>query len=134
MRLAPRLAEDSGSLVLGWLLRMSLGIGLMGVVAFDGLSVAVTRINAIDDASTAAAAAADVLRGQPRNLNAAYKASLVAARDAGASIVSDSWYVERDGSVHLTLQKQASTVVLKHIPPLQPVLTVRVTDSSTPLR
>lgn len=131
---AAAIASDSGTLVLGWLLRMTMGIGLVGIMAFDGLSVAVTHVRALDDASSAAYAASDSLRRAPKDLRAAFRASESAAVEAGSSLVRDAWYVDRDGSVHVTVQKTAHSWVFKHIPPLVPYLTVTVEESASPLK
>lgn len=121
--------EDTGDFVINWLLKIVVTLSLTGLVAFDLMSIMVTRVAAMDDAATAAHAASDVLARNPRATKAAYLASQNAADLAHATIVPKSWYVDKAGTIHVTLKKDARSFVFKRFSVLRPYLSVEATES-----
>lgn len=113
---APARPGDRGAIVLGWLVKLVLGLSVVGTLAFDGLSIASATVTLQDQASAAARAGADVLQQTP-TAQAAFDAATVAAVEAdGANTLAPAdVQVGGDGTVTLTLRRTTPTVVLRHI-------------------
>jgi hypothetical protein len=102
--------------VVGWLTRLAAVIVLGAVIAFDGISVAVSYFGATDEANNSAQAATDDYR-ETHNLDAALRE---AQAHAGADqIVPGSITVGPDGRVSLRLRRQARTLLLHDVPTLR---------------
>jgi len=109
--------EDRGSIVLGWLTRIALILGVLGLVAFDGISLAQARFQASDRANTAASAAADDFKTN-HDPQRAYNAALATVSD-GDTIETTTFRVGTDGRVTLRLHHHATTLLVQHIGPLK---------------
>lgn len=108
--------------MLGWLTKLVIVLGGLGLVSFDGISLLHTTFNAADQASTAAAAAADSYHVS-HDLQKSYDAALAAVALDGDTIETTSFTVTTDGRVHLVLHRTAPTLWLQKISPLR-----RLTD------
>src|SRR6476469_6633079 len=95
---------DRGDIVLGWLVRVVALLAVVGVMAFDGLSIASSRLSIEDQARDAARAAADTCDTEPN-----------------ATIVLNpkTFSVDRSGIAHVTVTRTAPTFVVRLIPPLR---------------
>lgn len=117
----------------GWVV----GAAAVLVLVVDGGSVGLTKMMVGDDAKEAARNAAKAVTNQPIN-----PVTAVVAYDAATEVTQESedvailknppgetedFRVGPDGSVRLTLEKQAPTLVWKHLPKLGDYTTVRVT-------
>lgn len=109
--------DDRGSIVVGWLAKIAVVIAVLGVVAFDGISLAQARFQASDRANTAASAAADDYHTN-HDLQKAYNAAFATVVD-GDTIETATFRVATDGSVTLRLHHHATTLVVQHIGPLK---------------
>ena len=98
------------------------------VAVIDGGSVALARMQVSDDAQGAAREAAQAVAGQPINpttAQVAYDAGLMALPNDRERIVKNGpgdaqdFRVGADGSVTLTVTREAPTLVFKHLPPLR---------------
>ena len=118
-------------MVVGWLLKLVLVLGLLGGLALDGISLLRASFNASDQATTAALAAADGYRSS-HNLQRAYDAALAAVTADGDTIETSTFTVAPDGRVHLVLHRTASTLWLSRIPPLRHLADVRATGAAAP--
>lgn len=113
-------AGDAGSAIAGWLIRVSLVLIVLGVVAMDAISVGSTRFQVEDAATQAAAAASSAARTSANNRHTA----LVAAQDSllrsgqDFSLVDNAVVVTTDSAVTVTVTKTAQTLVLWRIKPL----------------
>jgi hypothetical protein len=103
--------DDRGDVILGWLIKVSLVLGLLGLSLFDAVSVAVTTMNAQDAAGTAARLGADEWAGS-HNLQSAYNAASAFAEEHGASVGPKDFWIDPDGTVHARMVKDATTVLL----------------------
>jgi hypothetical protein len=112
-----RVGGDRGDVVLGWLTKLVVILGLLGLVAFDGISLAQARFQAADHATTAASAAADDFKTS-HDLQKAYNAAY-ATVTGDDTIETKTFQVATDGTVTLRLHHQATTLILKHIGPLK---------------
>ena len=107
---------DRGDIVLGWLTRLTVTIAVLGVLAFDGVSLVKARFSAEDSAQTAARAAAEVFR-DTHDVQKAYDAAYAVAVEHGATVDAPTFRPATDGSVTLTLRETAPTLVLRRVPP-----------------
>lgn len=113
------MTRDSGSIVLGWLTKLAAGLALLGLLAFDGISLVKAHFTAADHANTDAAAAADVYK-QTHDLQKAYNAAVTLAALDGETIETKTFTVRpTDEHVLLTLHRVAETIWVKKIGPLK---------------
>jgi hypothetical protein len=103
-------ADDSGSIVFGWLGRLSFTLILLGVICFEVLSLVVTRVGLEDVGQTAGDRALTVYQ-ESKNPNSAYLAADEYAASQGASLVKKSFTIS-DDAVSFDLEKTAPTLLL----------------------
>ena len=77
--------QDSGAIVLGWLTKLAATIALVGLIAFDGVSLVQAHFSAADRAGTYASSAAEKYQGT-KDINAAYAEAEAAAQIDGDSV------------------------------------------------
>jgi len=109
-----RTQGDRGDVVLGWLTKLVVALSLVGLLAFDGISLTLARFQAADAATSAAGAAADAYKSS-RNVQAAYDAALGTVVSAGDTIETRTFTVAPDGTVTLQLHHQATTLLLHKV-------------------
>lgn len=115
--------EDTGSVVLGWLTKIVLLLGVLGMLAFDGISLVRNEFIVSDHANTAASAAADTY-AHTHDVQQAYDAALALAITQSETIDPHSFTVRpTDGHVLLTLRREAQTLWLYRVGPLKKYLT-----------
>ncbi|HET6816935.1 MAG TPA: hypothetical protein VFH66_06885 [Mycobacteriales bacterium] len=110
--------RDSGSIVLGWLTKLMVILLLSGVVLFDFVSVGVAHMSASDDANTAAQAAACDWTHQ-HSVQSAYDAAVSAISSPAERVLVRGFQIDNDGSVHLLLRRDVTTLVAYRIGPLK---------------
>ncbi len=105
--------DDRGGIVLGWLTKLAVVLAIVGVAAFDAISVGTTAANLSDQGGYAARAASDSWLTS-KNIQVAYDAALAAAieQDPANAVDTTSFAVDADGTVHLRVSRTASTLVL----------------------
>jgi hypothetical protein len=108
---------DRGDIVLGWLTKLVVVIGALGLVGFDGVSLAQARFQAADRATTAADAAADSFAAT-KALQPAFDAAYATTRD-GDVIETKTFAIAPDGTVTLRLHHTATTLLLHRVKALQ---------------
>ena len=112
-----RVHGDRGDIVLGWLTKLAVVLGVLGVIAFDGIAIAQAHFQAADRATTAAAAAADEYKAS-HDLQKAYNAAF-ATINGDDTIETKTFQVADDGTVTLRLHHIATTLVIRHVGPLK---------------
>jgi hypothetical protein len=103
-------ADDSGSIVFGWLGRLTLTLTLLGVICFEVLSIVVTRVG-LDDVGQTAGDRALTVYAETRNPTSAYLAADQYAASEGATLVKKSFTVS-DDATSFKLKKTAPTLLL----------------------
>jgi hypothetical protein len=103
--------DDRGSIIVGWLTKVAVILTLVGVVGFDLISVATTKMSAADDATNAARIGSETYIDTRGDVQRAYAASLRYAEKHGATIEPSDFEVEADGTVHVRIVKTATTIV-----------------------
>jgi uncharacterized membrane protein (Fun14 family) len=124
-------ATDEGGIVLGWLMRVTVVLVLLGVLAFDVFSLAYTNVTTVDDASIVARSGADVLLESPGQYDRAKAASLAQAKELGVRMRGKDWWVDEEGEVHVTVSRTASSIALHYVPQLEKYLTVRAVGTAS---
>lgn len=125
------MGNDRGDIVLGWLTKLVVGLGALGVVGFDAISLGTTRLQAEDHAQAAVRAAHDTYKGS-KDLQAAYESALAEVARHGDTIDPQSFSVGSDGLLSLTLHRTASTMLVEKIGPVRDWGEVEVTVSARP--
>src|SRR4051812_50186759 len=98
---------------MGWLTRVGVVPGVIGVPAFDGSALLIGRVSGADAADTAAQAAADSWR-QQHSANAALLAAQASAESD--EIVPGSLHISADGAASLDVHRTVSTLIVRHLP------------------
>lgn len=127
-----RRSGEAGDIVLSWLVKLTVVLSLLGIVAHDGISVMTASFAADDTAQTAAVDATQYWRDShhdPAGLLAAATSEL----DPKTYSVDPSQVVaNQDGTVTVTVHRTARTLVLYRIGPLAHYAMVSGTASSAP--
>lgn len=125
--------RDTGQVQLGWMTRLVVVLGIVGVFGYDGFSILSTHIKGEDDAQNAAQAASTVWV-QTHSIQATYQAAVGYVAGRHETILTRGFSVDPDNTVHLLLRRRAPTVVIGHIGPLHhyTIETVHGDDSADP--
>lgn len=125
--------NDRGDIVLSWLVRVIVLLAVVGVMAFDVLSVGSSRLSIDDQATTAARAAADSWAAS-HDRQGAFDAAWRSATESDATNDVDvkSFSIDAAGVAHVTLRREAPTFVVRLIPPLRRLAVVRAVGDSRP--
>jgi hypothetical protein len=120
--------SDSGTIVLGWLTRLVAGFALVGLLAFDGISLVVANVQAADDAAAAASVAADSYQ-TTHDLRTA----LQAAREVvPATDVIEHFDVAPSGEVTVTVDRTPTTLWMHRLGATRKWAVVHQTGSGSP--
>ena len=122
------MTRESGDIILGWLTRIVIGFSLVGVVAFDGVSIGVAHVSAADDANTVARSASHAWF-DTHQTDAAFQAAESTAAEHEETVVPASLTVAADGTVDVKIQRAATTLVVHHIHALRSWVTITATGS-----
>ena len=106
--------RERGDIILGWLTKLVIGISIAGVVAFDGVSIGVAHVSAIDDANSAALAASRAWQTS-HDMSQALQAAQQTAAEHGETVVEASLHFDSDGTAHVDIERDATTLVVRHI-------------------
>jgi hypothetical protein len=106
--------------VIGWLVRVSIVVGIFGVIGFDVMSFTAGSLMVEDHAQQAASAAAESWESS-HDPELSYWAAVRCAREARTGSVVDraSFQVSPDGVVTLSVRERVRTVIAHRIPPLR---------------
>jgi hypothetical protein len=110
MTSVPARGDDTGSIVFGWLGRVTLTLALIGLVGFEVLSIAVTQVGIADAGATAGDKALTVY-ADTRDPNAAYLAADQYVTSQGAELVKKTFKITPQ-SVTFKVKKTAPTLLL----------------------
>ncbi len=106
---------DRGDIVIGWLTKIVVVLGLAGLVLFDAISVGTTAVNLTDQGQHAAREASDVWQNTG-SVQKAYDAAVESAVEQNPANVVDpaTFRIDPDNTVHLKLGRTATTILLHH--------------------
>ena len=111
--LTPSSVEDTGGIVLGWLTRLTVILAVGGVFLFDAISVGSTKATLADQAAFAARSASETWQ-QTKSVQRAFDEAERAASEQNSEnhVLVRGFQIDQDGTVHLVLRREASTLVL----------------------
>lgn len=111
--LRPVAGDDRGDIVLSWLTKLTIALGLAGVALFEAISIGTTSATVSDQGSYAAHEAAETWE-TTRDLQKTYDAAVAAAvdRDPENVVSAKDFRVDPDGTVHLVVSRVAPTLLL----------------------
>jgi hypothetical protein len=123
---------DDGSIVLGWMVKIAITIAVVGVLLFDGVTIAMAHTRVVDAANSAATAGMQAY-ATTKSVAKAKAAAVSAAEEADAVVVSPGVVVAKNGSVTVTVQVTVNTTVLGKLPGTKtwPTATSTATVSGT---
>lgn len=123
--------DDSGSIVFGWLGRVALTLTVLGIAAFEVMSIAVARI-ALEDVGQTAGDRALTSYSQTHDPYQAYVAAHDYAVANGAVLVKKSFTIDSD-SVSFKLKKTAQTLLLYRLDATAGLAQVQTTIYEEPI-
>jgi hypothetical protein len=130
--LASRLGRDeAGSIVFGWLGRVALTLTVLGVVAFEVLSIVTVRVSVQDIGQTAADQALTTYN-TTHDPYQAYMAADAYATENGAVLVKKTFAITND-SVSFELEKTAPTLLLYRLDATAKLAEVHTTIYEEPI-
>ncbi len=104
------LRSERGSVALGGLTKLLLLLGLVGVLVYDGVSIAYHRVSAADHGASAADVAGETWR-QTQDAQAAYEAAQATLSTTGEVIIPQSFSIDPStDTVRFTLTTTAKTL------------------------
>ncbi|MCW2586083.1 MAG: hypothetical protein JWN55_1599 [Frankiales bacterium] len=123
--------RDSGAIVLGWLTKLVVAFALIGVVAYDAVSLAVAHVHASDQAGELARQAADSYQTS-KDVNSAYLQASAAAAAEGDTILPTDFLVMPGGQVQLTLRHTATSLWMVRVGSLKKYLDITAQGEGAP--
>lgn len=127
--------DDRGDVIGSWLIRITLGLAVAGVVLFDAASIGTAAISLQDTAQGAAREAADAAETS-RDPAVLYGAAQQFASEQNVLNTVDpaSLVVGADGSVTLTVDRTAPTLVVERVRWIAHWADLEQTRTASPLR
>ena len=119
---------DRGDIVLGWLTKVVVTLGVLGVIGFDAMSLVSTRFQAEDHGQLAARTASATYQSS-KSLQAAYEAAVAEVAEYGDVVDPASFAVAPDTTITLTLRRTARTMLVERIAPLRDWALIETTVS-----
>ena len=120
-----RRSDQRGDIIASWLFQVVAFLAVLGFVAYEIISIGVTMVALDDNAREVARAARDAYRAE-LSLDQAEDAAEAVAEQHQAAIVG---LEEDDGELTVTLQKQAPTLLVHRIGPLEDLTLATQTTS-----
>jgi hypothetical protein len=111
-----RLSDDNGGIVLGWITRIAVIIGVAGLGLFDAISIGTTAATVSDQGSIAAMQASEAWLAT-KSVQKAYDAAVASAteQNPGDVVATKDFLIDEDGTVHLTVSRTATTLIIYRI-------------------
>lgn len=118
--MSPRgIRADDGGIVTGWLLKIFLAFAIIGVVAYDAVSITMARVTASDDARSIAQATSDAIIVRSMTPERALEAGRSRAEEHNVVLGPKDLVIARDGTVTARIHRSANTLVAFRIPKLK---------------
>jgi Flp pilus assembly protein TadG len=115
-----------------WVLKLVLGIALLGAVVIEAGSPLVVRAQLDDAAHAMADQAAFELKTNHASAERAQAAAQTIAQEKSVTLVPNSFTVDELGVVRLSAEKEAFSMVLKHVDQTKSWYRVKVTVTARP--
>lgn len=125
-------AGEDGSIVFGWLARLTLVLGLLGLIGFEVLSIAVARVS-LEDYGQQAAQDAIATFQHTHDPDLAYQSAVAVAEEHGAKIPKRTFAITPDAAVSFDISNTATTLVLYRVDRFASWARVRTTIYQEPI-
>jgi hypothetical protein len=108
-----RFTSDRGDIILGWLTKLVVVLGVAGLFLFDAISLGTTAMNLSDQGSHAARQASEVWQ-TTKSVQKAYEAAVATATEQNAEnvVVAKTFRIDEDNTVHFTIKRTANSILL----------------------
>lgn len=108
-----RSISDRGDIILGWLTKLVVVLGVAGLFLFDAISLGTTAMNLSDQGSYAARQASEVWQ-TTNSMQEAYEAAAATATEQNAEnvVVAKTFRIEEDNTVRFTIKRTADSILL----------------------
>ncbi len=126
--------DDRGGIVVGWLLKLVVVLALIGILAYDLVSVAYTKVMTSDDARYIALGASEAIILQRADADEAIAVAADRAESRGVVLADDDIVVAKNGSVTVHVERTPHTLVTHYVGPLEPVIHAEETYVTPALR
>ena len=103
--------SDRGDIVIGWLTKILVVLTIFGVCAFEAVSIGLAHVRTQDPAGEAARVGSQQYQ-RTKNVDRAYLAAVAVAADKSGTIAPEEFFVENDGTVEVTVRREASSILL----------------------
>lgn len=103
--------RDRGDIVIGWLTRLLVVLAIFGVIAFEAVSLGVAHVRTQDLAAEAAREGSQDYH-RNKNVQSAYQVAVAIAAQKQGTIEPEEFFVEDDGTVQVTVHREAGSLVL----------------------
>ena len=127
-----RLHADERGIVLSFLIKVILGLVLVGLVFIEGGSIIFTKLRVQDSAESGATAGVGYLQTSPGNCAAAGEQATITVLDRDSEVNVTEFSCLADGRFRITVRKTASTVVVDKIGFLKDLATAESTATAAP--
>ena len=108
------MGSDSGFIAVGWLTKLALTLGLLGLLSFDGASLVSANFSAANRATTYANDAADSFHNT-KNIDVTYAFIVSEAKAKGDTVDAKTFSIGPNGQAHVTLHHTAHTLWMKSV-------------------
>ena len=105
---------DRGEIVIGWFTKIILVLAVVSVLGYEATSIGVGHVRAQDLAKSAARAGSKEWQAS-RDVQRAYRAAESVAAGKAATIAPNEFVIAPDGTVTVTVEKEASSLLLHRI-------------------
>jgi hypothetical protein len=129
-RPAALLVRDERGVIVNFLVKTMVVFAILGVIAYDLGQVVVAQVKAQDTASAAALAGADTFFSTKDAVRARNAADAAAASEDSASRIV-AFTINGDGSVSVTVEHRANTLIVSRMPPLRKFGMQKATDQES---
>ena len=127
--------DDRGDIIGSWLIRVTLGLAVAGVVLFDAISIGSAKISLQDTAQGAAREAVDATAVSSDAATAFTAAQTFATEQNELNHVDPAAVVlAGDGSVTISVERTAPTLVVERVKWIADWADLRETRTATPVR
>jgi len=106
----PGLRGDRGDIAIGWFTKIVIALALLGIVGYEATSIGVAHVQTQDLAKDAAREASREWQ-RTKDVQRAFDAAEVRIGTAG-TVDPNEFHVKPDGSVMLTVEREADSLVL----------------------
>jgi Flp pilus assembly protein TadG len=109
---------DERGVIVSFVIRTIAVFAFLGIVAYDAGQVVVAQVKAENIAQAAAQAGADMYHST-KNTGQARAAADAALKEQDPTAIITAFNIQSDGTVSVTVQRTAHTLVVEHVPPLR---------------